>query len=44
VVSVLAIGPKDAGSNRAEAMNFKGDKNPQHTLVRIGCKAGVAMS
>jgi hypothetical protein len=33
--------PRDAGSNLAEAMDFKDDKNPQHTFLRMESKAGV---
>jgi hypothetical protein len=28
------------GSNSAEEMVFKGDKNPQHTFLQMGSKAG----
>jgi hypothetical protein len=28
--------PKFAGSNPIKAMDFKGDKNPQHTLISDG--------
>jgi hypothetical protein len=28
----LPLDPKFAGSNPAKAMDFKGDKNPQHTF------------
>jgi hypothetical protein len=28
------------GSNPAEGLNFKGDKNPQHTFLRMEIKAG----
>jgi hypothetical protein len=44
VVSVFATVPSVAGSNPAEAMDFKGDKNPQHTFLRRGSKAGGSMS
>jgi hypothetical protein len=40
MVSVLAIGSKFAGSKSAEAMDFKGDKNPQHAFLRMESKAG----
>jgi hypothetical protein len=33
-----------AGSNPAEAMDFKGDKNPQHAFLRKGNKAVGPMS
>jgi hypothetical protein len=36
VVSVLATGPKGRWFNPAEAMDFKGDKNPQQTFLRMG--------
>jgi hypothetical protein len=32
----LQLDPKVAGSNPAKAMNFKGDKNPQHTFLSDG--------
>jgi hypothetical protein len=35
----LPLDPRVAGSNPAE-MDFKGDKNPQHTFFRMGSKAG----
>jgi hypothetical protein len=38
VVSVFATGPK--GSNPAEAMDLLGDKNQQHTFLRMGSKDG----
>jgi hypothetical protein len=40
VVSMLATGPKGRGLNPAEAMDFKDDKNPRHTFLRMGSKAG----
>jgi hypothetical protein len=33
-----------AGSNPAKTMYFKGDKNPQHTFLRMGSKAAGPMS
>jgi hypothetical protein len=37
VISVLATGPKGCGfKNPAKAMDFKGDKNPQHTFLSDG--------
>jgi hypothetical protein len=44
VVRVLALDPRDAGSNPAEATDFNGDKNQQHTFLRMGSKAGGTMS
>jgi hypothetical protein len=35
---------KVAGSNPAEALDFKGSKNPQHTFVRMVTKSGCPMS
>jgi hypothetical protein len=40
VFSVLATGKSIAGSRWI----FKGDKNPQHTFLRMGSKAGGLMS
>jgi hypothetical protein len=40
VVRVLAIGPKDLRvDTKPRAMDFKDDKNPQHTFLRRGSKA-----
>jgi hypothetical protein len=37
VVSVLVTVPKGCGfKNPAKAMDFKGDKNPQHTILSYG--------
>jgi hypothetical protein len=33
---VFATAPKGVGSNPAKAMDFKGDKNPQHTFLLDG--------
>jgi hypothetical protein len=45
VVSVLATGPKVAGSIPAEVNGFlKGDKNPYHNFFRRGSKAVGPMS
>jgi hypothetical protein len=38
VLGVIATGPKGRGSNPVKAMDFKGDKNPQHTFLRTGSK------
>jgi hypothetical protein len=38
------VDPKVAGSNPAKAMDFKGDKNPQHTFLWMGSEAGDPMS
>jgi hypothetical protein len=40
----LQLDPKVAGSNPAKAMDFKGDKNPQHAFLRVGSKAGGVLS
>jgi hypothetical protein len=40
----VVVSVRVAGSNMAEAMDFKGDKNPQHTFLRVGSKAGCPMS
>ena len=42
--SVLALEPKFAGSNPAEAVGFLGRKNPQHAFLRRGSKAVGPMS
>ena len=42
--SVLALMPKFAGSNPAEAVGFLGAKNPQHAFLRRGSKAVGPMS
>jgi hypothetical protein len=39
MVSILATGPKICGYGF-----FKGDKNPHHTFLRMGSKAGGPMS
>jgi hypothetical protein len=45
VVSVLTTGPKGRGFEPGEGDRFfKGDKNPQHTFLRTGSKAGGPMS
>jgi hypothetical protein len=45
VVSVLATGPKVRRFKPARGDGlFKGDKNPQHTFLRRGSKAGGPMS
>jgi hypothetical protein len=45
VVSVLATGPKGRGFKPGRGGEyFKGDKNPQHTFLRKGSKAGSRMS
>jgi hypothetical protein len=41
VVTVLVTGPKSRGFKPDRS---KGDKNPQHTFLRIGSKAGGPMS
>jgi hypothetical protein len=40
MVSVLAMDPRFAGLNSADAIYFLGDKNPQHTFLRRGSNAG----
>jgi hypothetical protein len=40
----LPLDPKVAGLNPAKAIDFKGNKNPQHTFLRMGSKAGGPMS
>jgi hypothetical protein len=37
--NLSCLGPRDAGSNPVAAIDFNGDKNPQHTFLRIGSKA-----
>jgi hypothetical protein len=45
VVSVLAIGPKVRGYKPGRGRwIFQADKNPQHTFLRMGSKAGGRMS
>jgi hypothetical protein len=45
VVSVLATGTKGCGFVLGQEDGFlKGDKNPQHTFLRMGSKAGGPMS
>jgi hypothetical protein len=39
VVSCLPLDLKVAGLNPAEAMDFKGEKNPLHTFLRMTGKA-----
>jgi hypothetical protein len=40
VVSVLATGPKGRRFKHGRRdVFFKGDKNPQHTFLRMGTKA-----
>jgi hypothetical protein len=41
VVSELATGPKSRVQTRLRQWIFKGDKNPQHTFLRMGSKAEV---
>jgi hypothetical protein len=36
---MVAIRPTFVGSKLAEAMDFKGYKNPQHTSLQTGSKA-----
>jgi hypothetical protein len=43
VVSVFVNGPRVAGSDLAEVMDFKGDKNSQHTFLQMGSKADGPM-
>jgi hypothetical protein len=43
-VVCLPLHPRDAGSNRAEVMDFYGDKNLQQTLLRMGSKARGTIS
>jgi hypothetical protein len=45
VVSVLATGPKGHGlkPGRGDGL-FKGNKNPQHTFLRMGSKVRGPMS
>jgi hypothetical protein len=43
-VSVLVIGLKVLGFKPAEAMDFKDDKDPQHTFLLKGSKAGGLMT
>jgi hypothetical protein len=38
------LDPRFVGSNCAEAMDFKGDINPQNTFLRGRSKAGGPMS
>ena len=38
------LGPKFAGSNPAEAVEFFGRKNPQHAFLRSGSKRICPMS
>jgi hypothetical protein len=40
----LPLDKKVAGSNPAKAMDFMGNKNPQHTFLRMGSKAGGPVS
>jgi hypothetical protein len=40
----LPLYPKVEGSNPAKAMDFKGDKNKQHTFLWMGSKVGGPMS
>jgi hypothetical protein len=40
----LPLDPRVAGLNSAEAVDFKGDKNLQHTFLPMGTKAGGPMS
>jgi hypothetical protein len=40
IANVIAAEPNVAGSNSDKAMDFKGDKNPQHAFLRMGSKAG----
>jgi hypothetical protein len=40
VVSVLATGPQGRGFEPGQGDHFKGRKNPQHTYLRMGRKAG----
>jgi hypothetical protein len=45
VASVLATGPKGRGLEPGQGDGFfKGDKNPQHTLLRLESKAGGPVS
>jgi hypothetical protein len=45
VVSMLATGPKGRGFEPGQDDRFfKDDKNPQHTFLRMGSKAGGPMS
>jgi hypothetical protein len=45
VVSVLATVPNGRGFKPCRDDGFfKGDKNPQHTFLRMGSKAGGSMS
>jgi hypothetical protein len=45
VVSMFATGPKGRGFEPGQGDGFfKSDKNPQHTFLRMGSKAGGPMS
>jgi hypothetical protein len=37
------LDPKFAGSSPGNAIDFKGNTNPQHTFLRMGSKAGGPM-
>jgi hypothetical protein len=45
VVSVLVIGPEGRSFESGKGVGFfKGDKNPQHTFLRMGSKPRGSMS
>jgi hypothetical protein len=44
VVSVLANGPKGCRFKPDQGKGFLGQKNPQHTFLQMGSKAGGTMS
>jgi hypothetical protein len=44
VVSVIATGPKGRGFKPGQGDGFLRAKNPQHTFLRMGSKAGGPMS
>jgi hypothetical protein len=44
MATVLDTGPKSRGFKRGQGDGFKGDKNPQHTFLRMGSKAEGPMS
>jgi hypothetical protein len=44
MVSVLTSGLKVRGSNPAKAIDFRGDKIPQHAFLRSGSEAVGPMS
>jgi hypothetical protein len=44
MVSVFAIRPKVHGFIPGRGYGFKGDKNPHHTFLRRGSKAGGPMT